>query len=864
MNEIRGIQGNRLRAAERYQSAAKIETQEESTPVKGTDLPARAAAVMDIKQLAGRFSQTEAKWQTARQALVVNEAALTEVRDGLDRMKDLAQAAAGEEQPDREALQDELSRLRQELMRILGGAPDGASLLSAERSTIYELPTWLLWGMANSPDPEQLLEALGLDKSASGSEIKSALSKLPLEDPAAGYLAAVYLGAVIAGGGTDQLEASQAAQGLLRLLEAMQGGKTPDQAVSELTKGLFESIADFEQQFLNGAAPGMEPLFSGMLSMSFSLPDLMDLLANGSMDEAGLLMLLLTALESADSLLLSAGEGAEPAPEAGSPAPAAAQESQEMGGVTVQEQDSSEAAYAKAGNAVTAGGDKEAVLLSREGQAPELVLTGQGEAVLKETDTPRVTVDSRQARLSTQGETALKELNLKGKAILTLAGTGLTTIGSLKGGPDNTLRLKEGAFLLERQAEALPVKIVIDGAVILQASKESHVFNLQGEELEPYDLPWKDMFPEWSSVESIVIDGRHAQVLLTRNAQPDLARLWLLKGDPSQGFPAHLIALEGRGSAGELRTRYVYLQWSRRYGGFRPVSMFPNPFTVTGGKEGTDWRYEEESRTLRVLTSQVSGLAGGMGTDAAPFSGRLALADGIGRVELLLDGVVCRVSSGRACSLGGGNSVTLLLKRGTESIFESGAGCAGISLGEGASLCIDQPHVPGQPDGSLTAIGGTASPGIGRDSGQGRALPVMVRGGRVRTVEGRKAAGGKTAPNSALAGLRVSAQALKLDAMDISTKEAARNAVKQLSAGRRWVSRLQEAYRAVYGKIEQGLNGLGSARQYAKAVRDEDEVSALMWDMCQELLQTQSGPYGQWKLEDMDRLLGAMERMISP
>ena len=869
MEEIRSIRRNQIRAAERYQPAAKAEKQEGGAPVRQTASPTRAAAVIDMKQLMGRLSQAEAKVQAARQALQTNEAALTEVKDGLDQMEDLAQKAAGEEQPDREAMQEELSRLRQELMRILGGAPAGASLLSTERSAVYELPTWLLWGMASSPDPEQLLEALGLDKSASGSEIMSALSKLPLEDPAAGYLAAMYLGAVIAGGGTDKLDASQAAQGLLRLLEAMQGGSTPDEAVSQLTGGLFESIADFEQQFLSGAAPGMESLFSNMLqNMSFSMPDLMDLLANGSIGEADLLMTLLAALESADSLLLSAEDSTEPAPNADSPAPAAAQESRDMGGVTIQGQDISEVAYEETSNTVTVSGDKDVVLQSPGRHTPKLELTGQGETVLKETDTPRVTVDSQQARLSTEGETTLKELSFKGKAVLTLASSGLTTIGTLKGGPDNTLRLKEGAFLLERQAAELPVKIVIDGAVILQAPKESHVFNPQGEELEPYDLPWKDMFPEWSSVESIVIDGRHAQVLLARNAQPDLARLWLLKGDPSQGYPAHLIALEGRSSAGELRTRYVYIQWNRRYGGFRQVSMFPNPFTVTGGEEGTDWRYEEESRTLRVLTGLVSGLTGGMGTDAVqtPFSGRLALANGIGRVELLLDGVVCRVPSGRACSLGGGNSVTLLLGRGTESIFESGAGCAGISLGEGTSLSIDQPHAPGQPDGSLTAMGGTASPGIGRDSGLGRgqAAPVMIRGGRVRAVEGRKAAADKDTPNSALAGLRVSARALKLDAMDISTKEAARDAVKQLSAGRRWVNRLQEAYRAVYGKLEQSLNGLGSVRQYTKVVRDDEEVGALMWDMRQELLQTQSDPHGQWELDDVNQLLDAMESMINP
>ena len=120
--------------------------------------------------------------------------------------------------------------------------------------------------------------------------------------------------------------------------------------------------------------------------------------------------------------------------------------------------------------------------------------------------------------------------------------------------------------------------------------------------------------------------------------------------------------------------------------------MYPNPFTVTGGEPEADWRYEEESHTLRILSGQVTAVAGGMGTDGSqlPFSGRIALADGIGRVELTLEGVACRVSSGRAFHLGRGNDVTLLLKRGTDNVFESGPGCAGISLGDGTSLRIDQ------------------------------------------------------------------------------------------------------------------------------------------------------------------------------
>ena len=60
--------------------------------------------------------------------------------------------------------------------------------------------------------------------------------------------------------------------------------------------------------------------------------------------------------------------------------------------------------------------------------------------------------------------------------------------------------------------------------------------------------------------------------------------------------------------------------------------------------------------------------------------------------------------------------MTLLLESGTDNRFESGVGCAGISLGDGTTLRIDCIKSDG-PDGILTATGGMGGAGIGRDSG---------------------------------------------------------------------------------------------------------------------------------------------------
>lgn len=868
MEEIRGIRWEQISAAAGRKQAAKTEKQAGGTPVKQA-VP-REAASLELKQLMGRINRAEAGVQTARQALQSGEAILAEVRDGLDRMEDLANRAAETGQPDREALQEELTQLKQEFARILGG--EGTGLFSAGSasggSALSQLPDWLLWAMADAPDPSALLATLGLDGSASAGEIMSALSELPIDDPAAGYLAAVYLGSVIAGGVDGELDVSTAAQGLLRLLQAIQGGADPDQAVHDLTGGLFEGLEDFQQQFLEGLAPGMDTLLSDLLLGSgAAMPDLMGLLSTGEGEEVDLLMVLLAALESADGQSGEAEADAAKTPQTSATSQPAS-EAQNTPPSTSPDRAQTEAANNSANSAAPGiAPEARGPQINTDQTLHSLNLTSQAEAEVPQSGAARVTVETPQAQLRTRGEASLPELRFGERASLTLSASGLTHIGTVKGGPENVLRLKEGAFVMDDQALALPMRVVIDGAVMLNAPRESRVFNAQGEPLEPWDLMWKEIFPDMNSLGSVVIDGRRASLALERSAQPDIMRLWLFKGDPSQGYPAHLVALEGRTRAGELATRYVYLQWSRMQQRFRQTSMFPNPFTVTGGEEDLDWRYEEESRTLRVLSSQVSAVTGGTGTDAMdrPFSGRLAFIDGIGQVELTLDGVVCQVPSGRACSLGRGNSVTLLLKPGTSSLFESGAGCAGISLGDGTSLCVDQVKAPGQPDGSLTAKGGAAGPGIGRDSGPGRerAASVIIRGGRVTTVDGERISAGKGAPNGALAGLGVSARALKLDAMDISTSEAARDAVRQLSAGRRWVDRLQEAYRAVYGRLEQKLNGLGSVRQYAKVVRDGDEVGAMMWDMRQELLQSPMGAYSQWEMDDVDQLLGAMERMIN-
>ena len=733
-----------------------------------------------LRQLMTRGSQTEGLLRESRRTLQAGEAALTEVQSRLGRIAELAQESAGGGEPDRAALQSELDQLRREIDRIMDGAvvdgarlflDDGADLegsleallyavtggASAPQDSTQPLPDWLTDGMAqNTFTPEQLLTALGLDKTASGEEILAAVKGASLEGgSAAGYLAALYLGAVIAGGeSSGSVDLQQAAAGLRLLLDKVAEGMPPDQAIQLLTGGAFTSFADFQSQFTGGTAPGLQDFLVHLL-----LSDSAVLLPSPS---------LLPALEGLQGMnlellmgLLDTTQSSQPGPDgaaqsvptplpakgaaAGSTEGPAAEQSQapavslELGGVRVSGQDLSGVSLRAASGELVIGGQAD-VTIQGQGE-PAIVITGSGSVTLRNVQAAALTVDSPGASLLSAGESALELVRLRPGAALTLGGSGLLHIGALRAGQSNTLRLTGGAVAVgQRGAQggqtmgALPLPVVMEAPASL-AARPVGVYSPSGKPMEPFDIIWKTLLPGWSALTAVSVNGRQAHMSLLGGDYPALVRLWLEKGDGSQGYPAHALAFQGRDECGRPRTRYAYLRWNQRAGAFEETAMYPNPFTVTGGEPGLDWVYEEESHTLRILSGQVTALSGGTGTDAnqVPFSGRVALADGIGAIGLTLDGVVCRVSQGQAFSLGRENDVSLILQRGSSNVFESGAGCAGISLGDGTSLCIDCVAAQSSrtPDGALTATGGDGGAGIGRDSdaGRDRTSRIVIRGG---------------------------------------------------------------------------------------------------------------------------------------
>ena len=691
------IRTDRRFPAVRSQAAVKGEKTAGSTAAQGAAKAASAAAEA-LEQLTRTDSRAVRQVREALRGLQSGEGALAELQDSMERLGELARRAAEGGPADREALQGELERLQKEVERILD---TGISLL-----------------------PESGGDAGAGDR-----------------------LAVLYLGAVIAGGGElpAQLSPEQALEGLKLLLEKVAGGMDPDQAVALLTDGRFTSLAEFRAWFAGGDIPGMQALLEGTLSpggLSPALPDLsalLPLLELGGTDQ-GLMDQLLTALKS----LPAAPEGAQ----AGGGAQGLSNSIPVMqaGGFQAAGRDLSGVSFQEASGRLTAGGGSDVTLRGTEGQGGAIVLTGSGTVTLRDVRAALLTAASPEARIFNAGETALGELRLEAGAVLTVDGSGPLRVGAFQAEQGALLRLAEGAAVMPGKPGEEPVvltaPVVLEGPASLAANPRAGVRDAGGKALDPFDLVWETLLPGWKTVTSLAVDGKQARMALLRG---DPVRLWLSKGE--HGYDVHDLVLQGQDEAGRPQTRYAYLVWNRKRKAFEEISMCDNPFSVTGGEPGEDWIYEEETRTLHILSNRVTAVSGGdRGEDEAPLRGRIALADGIGSIRLMLEGVVCRAAAGSAFDLGRDNDVTLLLRDGTDSRFESGPGYAGISLGEGACLRLDRaaPKETGRGgEGALTAAGGAGGAGIGRDGGgsRDRTSSILILGGFITASGGISAAG---------------------------------------------------------------------------------------------------------------------------
>ena len=728
------------------QAAAKTERASSAAPAQKT-AEGKTVNISDtLQELMTRIGQAEGELRGSRNILQTGQAILDEVQESLDRIAELTQEAVEGEEPDREAIQEEINKLADKIDRMLSGASAG-------------------------------------DK-------------------------ALFL------------------KGKADLIEGLLSGEIDLDEVLDAVKNLLKQLADgVPQEDVLGALDMGSPLLKLLTGI-------------GGMN-SDLLMNLLMALESSQTALaVPNSTPAEAAPaETAAPQTAEAtaaadvpagsvQTTIELGGLRVTGQDLSGVTFDETANEVTVAGKADVTVQgTRQGEPPAVRLAGSGTVTLQDVKAPVLTVASPEAKVVLAGENQMGELRMEPEAALTVEGGGLLRLDNLQGDASNLLRLSGGSVILPEEdgqpRRVVTVPIVVEGAAALMAQAAS-VSSPEGKALEPFDLMWKTIMSGMSAMTSLEVDGEKSkQSLLNDN----IARLWLDKGDPNHGFTVHTLVIQGKDEAGRLRSRYAYLRWNQKEEKFEEITMYPNPFTVTGGEEGEDWVYEEESQTLRILTSQVIAIAGGQGVDAEnnPFSGRLRLADHIALLTLVLDGVECRVDSGKAFDLGQDNEVYLTLASGSKNVFESGEGFWGISMGEDSHVNI------GYAEGPVGILSATIGEDLEPEELDEEEEPEVTEAPKEEEgIPLRMGGGSVTLPQFPL-----SSDTLRLDMLRTSTQEYARASMAIVNADRHWVAQIQSVYQALSGHLERSAGGFSGGCQAAETpaqgpVRDANSAAALV------------------------------------
>lgn len=153
-----------------------------------------------------------------------------------------------------------------------------------------------------------------------------------------------------------------------------------------------------------------------------------------------------------------------------------------------------------------------------------------------------------------------------------------------------------------------------------------------------------------------------------------------------------------------------------------PTVMYPiDVFTVTGGTEGVDWKFDTTTGVLNILTGADMTISGG--SKDGTYFGRIVIADNIGDVNITLDevNIDMTMEDGTHSGIytGDGNNVNLTLKDGSTSTVMGGGRAAGIQLSEGGAgttLVINGNGELNVYGGSESFYGGAA---IGNSYGKG-------------------------------------------------------------------------------------------------------------------------------------------------
>lgn len=639
-------------------------------------------------------------------------------------------------------------------------------------TSVDKFPDWFIEGMAQTASgPDNWLTHMGITETSSDADIAAAigLEKLGSGSTASqygtGYLACMYLGAAIAGGGTPSgtVYAQTVSAGLTSLFNEVIGGKSLDGAINDLTNGAYTSYADFESKFNNGPAEvgsfvrdllkatgdGRGGIISGDLQAK-------DLTKDTDLGDSVKLFQLDTTTNGVKNIypkdypVYSGGAASVDGKQPDGFVPGEPLPPLERGDLVITGAKDSDIQYDAVSGVLTVNtaGDIK-ISMKVEGASSalnQIKLAGGGKVTLNgvKLEKPDALQIGKDTEITFEGKNELGGVKLDANIKTEFHGYGQFKVLDFVSDSSNEVRFDGGAVIVGDPTVSMGKieagKVVIDHASVY-ADIPSGVTDSSGNPLTLTDIPWTDL-RGLDDIASVTFNGTKAEMLLEMS---QIGKLWL-----DSTVPKNVIAF----TDSDGHRKVLAAEYDSAASKFVWQSSI-KPFTVTGGTEGTDWVYEDDD-TLVVLSNAPLTISGGIGKDVlgADFPGQIRIKDGTGNVSLTLDDVNANVSEGSAFDLGSGNRVTLNLKDGKTSSFVSGSGYAGISVGAGTDVTIK-----GSDSGKLIATGGANSAGIG-SSGNAKltgtpANSITIEGGTIEAKGGNHGAGIGAGDNSEFGNITV-------------------------------------------------------------------------------------------------------------
>lgn len=589
--------------------------------------------------------------------------------------------------------------------------------------------SWFIEGMAQTASgPDTWIYSkqytgggLQIDTTSTDAEIKTQIQNHMLKDDdnagavnyGTGYLACMYLGWAIAGGGNTAVNAANISRGLSSLLSEVIGGSSLDAAISKLTNNKFASTADFKTQF-NAAGTEVTGFVhdlmvargsngrGGLASGDLAAPDLTSdtPLTGVKLFELNKDYPMVNNEYPAGYVVLTGGTTSASGVKPSDFGPVVSMADCDFeitggtpdgnGGIQGISWDNNTKTLT-----VSSGTNIKISMKNPASGTQKIILEGTGRVTLSGVQADSLQISGSNGRAVTyEGTNDIQEITVdagKTATFATLPSGGQLKVGTFTN--DGTVNFNSGAVIVGGGSGS------ISGTGTVRVNGGSVAANITptGTNTSPIDVDWNKL-TGLSGIASISVDGGAKTGALLSNGE--LGKLWL---NPASGHRVTFTDANGVSKTLAAKFNGTSFEWAEA----------AKPFTVTGGTEGTDYHYESDGTTLVIDTDAVTSISGGTvtGETPTPLAGRVKLKDGIGNVNLTLDGVDCSGNTvGSGFDLGTGNNVTLELANGKENKFKGVSGFAGISLGTGTDLTING------DTGKLFATGGSGAAGIGRDA----------------------------------------------------------------------------------------------------------------------------------------------------